>query len=219
MQEACPPSPLAWKMRNLRGGWAAITFAHSILPGVARPATRDKFAFDDAESRAETPRPFPDMRHTFSVLVENKFGVLTRIAGMFSGRGFNIDSLNVGPTLDPTTSRMTIVVSGNDVTLEQVTKQLNKLVDVIEIEDFSDDEVVERELVLMRVKVDAVGRAEVMQMCDIFRAKIIDVQHHNLAIEITGNESKINKFLLLMEKFGLTELTRTGRVALARRAQ
>ena len=219
MQEACPPPPLAWKMRKLRGGGASITFARSILPGVARPATCDKFAFDDAESRVETPRPFPDMRHTFSVLVENKFGVLTRIAGMFSGRGFNIDSLNVGPTLDPTTSRMTIVVSGNDVTLEQVTKQLNKLVDVIEIEDFSDDEVVERELVLMRVKVDAGGRAEVMQMCDIFRAKIIDVQHHNLAIEITGNESKINKFLLLMEKFGLTEMTRTGRVALARRAQ
>src|SRR3954451_13043079 len=122
------------------------------------------------------------MRHTISVLVENKFGVLTRIAGMFSGRGFNIDSLNVGPTLDPSTSRMTIVVNGNDATLDQVTKQLNKLIDVIEIEDFSDDEVVERELVLMRVKVDAAGRAEVMQMCDIFRAKIIDVQHNNLAI-------------------------------------
>jgi acetolactate synthase-1/3 small subunit len=157
------------------------------------------------------------MRHTISVLVENKFGVLTRIAGMFSGRGFNIDSLNVGPTLDPSTSRMTIVVNGNDATLDQVTKQLNKLIDVIEIEDFSDDEVVERELVLMRVKVDAAGRAEVMQMCDIFRAKIIDVQHNNLAIEITGNESKIEKFLLLMGKFGLLEMTRTGRVALARR--
>jgi acetolactate synthase-1/3 small subunit len=166
---------------------------------------------------AETPRPFPAMRHTISVLVENKFGVLTRIAGMFSGRGFNIDSLNVGPTLDPSTSRMTIVVNGNDATLDQVTKQLNKLIDVIEIEDFSDDEVVERELVLMRVKVDASGRAEVMQMCDIFRAKIIDVQHNNLAIEITGNESKIEKFLLLMGKFGLLEMTRTGRVALARR--
>ena len=165
----------------------------------------------------ETPRPFPVMRHTISVLVENKFGVLTRIAGMFSGRGFNIDALNVGPTLDPSTSRMTIVVNGNDATLDQVTKQLNKLIDVIEIEDFSDDEVVERELVLMRVKVDAASRAEVMQMCDIFRAKIIDVQHNNLAIEITGNESKIEKFLLLMGKFGLLEMTRTGRVALARR--
>ena len=177
-----------------------------------------KNAFDEPMAPADTPRPFPAMRHTISVLVENKFGVLTRIAGMFSGRGFNIDSLNVGPTLDPSTSRMTIVVNGNDATLDQVTKQLNKLVDVIEIEDFSDDEVVERELVLMRVKVDASGRAEVMQMCDIFRAKIIDVQHNNLAIEITGNESKIEKFLLLMGKFGLTEMTRTGRVALARRS-
>ena len=103
------------------------------------------------------------MRHTISVLVENKFGVLTRIAGMFSGRGFNIDTLNVAPTLDPTTSRMTIVVRGDDTVLEQVTKQLNKLVDVIEIEDYRDDEVVERELVLMRVKVDAASRGEVME--------------------------------------------------------
>src|SRR5213082_2798575 len=113
------------------------------------------------------------MRHTLSVLVENKFGVLTRIAGMFSGRGFNIDSLNIGPTLDPSTSRMTIVVRGDDNVLEQVTKQLNKLVDVIEIEDFHDDEVVERELVLLRVKVNASNRAEVMQLCDIFRARAV----------------------------------------------
>ncbi len=157
------------------------------------------------------------MRHTISVLVENRFGVLTRIAGMFSGRGFNIDSLNVGPTVEPSTSRMTIVVRGDDTIVEQVTKQLNKLVDVIEIQDFRDDEVVERELVLLCVRVDAQSRAEVMQMCDIFRAKIIDVQHNVLAIEITGNESKIDKFLLLMGKFGINELTRTGRVALARR--
>jgi acetolactate synthase-1/3 small subunit len=158
------------------------------------------------------------MRHTISVLVENKFGVLTRIAGMFSGRGFNIDTLNVGPTLDPSTSRMTIVVRGDDTVLEQVTKQLHKLIDVIEIEDFADDEVVERELVLMRVAVTPSTRAEVMQICDIFRAKIVDVQIENFAIEITGNESKIDKFVMLMGKFGITELTRTGRVALARKA-
>ena len=158
------------------------------------------------------------MRHTISVLVENKFGVLTRIAGMFSGRGFNIDSLNVGPTLDPSTSRMTIVVNGDDNVLEQVTKQLNKLIDVIEIEDFRDDEVVERELVLMRVKTTSSTRPEVLQICDIFRAKIIDVQLNNLAIEITGNESKIDKFLMLMGQFGISEVTRTGRVALARRS-
>jgi len=158
------------------------------------------------------------MRHTISVLVENKFGVLTRIAGMFSGRGFNIDTLNVGPTLDPSTSRMTIVVRGDDTVLEQVTKQLNKLIDVIEIQDFRDDEYVDRELVLMRVNVSPESRAEVMQICDIFRAKIIDVQHRNVSIEVTGNASKINKFIFLMDPFGITDLTRTGKVALARRA-
>ncbi len=155
------------------------------------------------------------MRHTISVLVENKFGVLARVAGMFSGRGFNIDSLNVGPSSD-NTSRMTIVVRGDDNVLEQVTKQLNKLIDVIEIQDFHDDEYVDRELVMMRVAVDAKNRPEVIQICDIFRAKIIDVQHKKLAIEITGNESKINKFLKLMEGFGVSDITRTGKVALAR---
>ena len=155
------------------------------------------------------------MRHTISVLVENKFGVLARVAGMFSGRGFNIDSLNVGPSCD-NTSRMTIVVRGDDTVLEQVTKQLNKLIEVIEIQDFHDDEYVDRELVMMRVAVDAKNRPEVIQICDIFRAKIIDVQHKRLAIEITGNESKINKFLKLMEGFGISDVTRTGKVALAR---
>ena len=159
------------------------------------------------------------MRHTLSVLVENKFGVLTRIAGMFSGRGFNIDTLNVGPTLDPATSRMTIVVRGDDAVLEQVTKQLRKLVDVIELQDFSEDESVDRELVLMRVNVTAETRGEVMQMCDIFRAKIIDVQRTNLSIEITGDESKISKFIFLMEPFGISDLTRTGKIALARKSE
>ena len=157
------------------------------------------------------------MRHTLSVLVENKFGVLTRIAGMFSGRGFNIDTLNVGPTLDPSRSRMTIVVMGDDAVLEQVTKQLNKLIDVIEIEDFRDNEYVDRELMLLRVNVDAQTRSEVMQICNIFRAKIIDVQPKNVAIELTGNESKIEKFLFLMEPFGISDLTRTGKVAVSRR--
>jgi len=157
------------------------------------------------------------MRHTLSVLVENKFGVLTRIAGMFSGRGFNIDTLNVGPTLDPARSRMTIVVRGDDAVLEQVMKQLNKLIDVLDIQDFRDNDSVDRELLLMRVSATKETRSEIMQICDIFRARIIDVQHKNLAIEITGDESKLEKFLLLMEPFGITELTRTGKVALARR--
>lgn len=157
------------------------------------------------------------MRHTISVLVENKFGVLTRIAGMFSGRGFNIDTLNVGPTLDPSTSRMTIVVRGDDTVLEQVTKQLKKLIEVIDIQDFRDDEYVDRELLLLRVNVSSKTRADVLQICDIFRAKIIDVQLKNVSIEITGNESKIGKFLMLMEPFGIIDLTRTGKVALSRK--
>jgi len=156
------------------------------------------------------------MRHTISILVENKTGALTRIAGMFSGRGFNIDTLNVGPTLDSTASRMTIVVRGDDKVLEQVTKQLDKLVDVIDVQDFSDEEYVDRELLLMRVTATTKTRPEVMQICDIFRAKIIDVQPETLAIEVTGTESKITKFLTLMERFGIKELTRTGKVALPR---
>jgi acetolactate synthase-1/3 small subunit len=171
--------------------------------------------FDEAKLSPQA-RGFLVMRHTLSVLVENKFGVLTRVAGMFSGRGFNIDSLNVGPTLDPTASRMTIVVRGDDKVLEQVTKQLDKLVEVIDVQDFRDEDYVDRELVLMRVKADSKTRAEVMQICDIFRAKIIDVQPERLAIEVTGTESKINKFLLLMERFGIIDITRTGKVALSR---
>ena len=156
------------------------------------------------------------MRHTISILVENKFGVLTRVAGMFSGRGFNIDTLNVGPTLDPTTSRMTIVVRGDDKVLAQVTKQLDKLVNVIDVQDFKDEEYVDRELILLRVKADSKTRAEVMQICDIFRAKIIDVQPERLSIEVTGTGGKIDKFMLLMERFGIIDLTRTGKVALSR---
>lgn len=156
------------------------------------------------------------MRHTLSVLVENRFGVLTRVAGMFSGRGFNIDTLNVAPTLDPSMSRMTIVVRGDDKTLEQVVKQTEKLVDVIKVDDFRDDEFVDRELVLMRVQVTPQTRSEVLQICDVFRAKIIDVRLDKLVIEITGNEGKVTKFISLMETFGITEITRTGKVALTR---
>lgn len=158
------------------------------------------------------------MRHTLSVLVENRFGVLTRVAGMFSGRGFNIDTLNVAPTLDASMSRMTIVVRGDDKTLEQVVKQTEKLVDVIKVDDFRDGEFVDRELVLMRVNVNDKTRSEVLQICDVFRAKIIDVRLDKLVIEITGNEGKISKFISLMENFGIAEITRTGKVALSRTA-
>ena len=157
------------------------------------------------------------MRHTISILVENKFGVLTRIAGLFSGRGYNIDTLNVGPTHDPNTSRMTIVTKGDDATLEQIVKQLNKLVDVLQVRDFREGEYVDRELVLVKVNVDSKTRAEVMQITDIFRAKIVDVQPASLTIEITGDESKVEKFIELMKTFGVLDLNRTGKVALPRK--
>src|SRR5436189_2196487 len=154
------------------------------------------------------------MRHTISVLVENKFGVLTRVAGLFSGRGYNIDSLNVGPTQDPTASRMTIVTRGDDATLEQIVKQLQKLADVMKVQDFGEGEFVDRELILVKVTVDSKTRAEVMQITDIFRAKIVDVQPNTLTIEVTGDESKVEKFLTLMKTFGIIDLSRTGKVAM-----
>ena len=157
------------------------------------------------------------MRHTISVVVQNRFGVLTRIAGLFSGRGFNIDTLNVGPTQNDKISRMTIVVVGNDQVLEQVVKQLNKLVDVLEVHDFKDGDVIDRELILLKVKASSATRPEVMQICDIFRAKIVDVQSASLSIEVTGDESKIDKFLQLMKPCGILEVSRTGRIALPRR--
>ncbi|MBC8325026.1 MAG: acetolactate synthase small subunit [Verrucomicrobia subdivision 3 bacterium] len=156
------------------------------------------------------------MRHTISVLMENTFGVLTRVAGMFSGRGYNIDTLNVAPTHDPEVSRMTIVTRGDDSTVEQIVRQLNKLVNVLDVTDFRDYEYIDRELVLVKVKVDGKRRSEVMQITDIFRTKIVDVQPKSMTIEVTGNETKVTKFIELMENFGVIELTRTGKVALPR---
>ena len=157
------------------------------------------------------------MRHTISVLVENKFGVLTRVAGLFSGRGCNIDTLNVAPSQAATVSRMTITTRGDDATVDQIVKQLNKLVDSIQVLDYREGESVDRELVLAKVGVTSATRAEVMQITTIFRAKIIDVQPASLTIEITGDESKIEKFIGLMRPFGILELTRTGKVALPRK--
>ena len=155
-------------------------------------------------------------KHVLSLLVEDKPGILTRVAALFARRGFNIESLAVGTTEVEGLSRITVVVGVEGAPLEQVTKQLEKLIDVIDVEDFRDEEYVDRELVLLRVNANSKSRAEVMQICDIFRAKIIDVQPEKLAIEITGTEAKISKFLSLMETFGISDLTRTGKVALAR---
>lgn len=159
------------------------------------------------------------MKHTISVLVENHFGVLARVAGLFSARGFNIDSLAVGETHDATVSRMTIVVHGDDRIVEQIIKQLNKLIDVIRVEDLTDDEMIDRELVLVKVSADATTRNDVMQIVNTFRAKVVDVNPQSLTIEVTGGESKIDAMIELLSPFGITETVRTGLIALARRKE
>ncbi|MFT3781780.1 MAG: acetolactate synthase small subunit [Nibricoccus sp.] len=156
------------------------------------------------------------MRHTLSVLVENKFGVLARVSGMFSGRGFNIDSLNVAPTHDPALSRITVVLNGDDSSLDMVIKQLRKLINVVEVVDFHAGEAVQRELLLVRVKADSKTRSEIMQICDIFRGKIVNVAQDAVIIEITGDEGKLAALLKLLEPFGVLELARTGSLALKR---
>jgi acetolactate synthase I/III small subunit len=156
------------------------------------------------------------MRHTISVLVENKFGVLARVSGMFSGRGFNIDSLNVAPTHDASLSRITAVLKGDESALDLAIKQLRKLVNVVDVVDFKEGQAVVRELVLVRVKADSKTRSEIMQICDIFRTKIVNVGHADLIIELTGDESKVAAFLSLLEPFGVLELARTGQLALKR---
>ena len=155
-------------------------------------------------------------KHTISVLVENKFGVLARISGLFSGRGFNIDTLNVAPTQDPALSRITVVVRGDDTVLDQINKQLQKLVNVIEVIDFKEGQAVERELVLVKIRADSRTRAEIIQIVDIFRAKIINVGPDSVIVELTGDEGKINGFLTLIESFGVIELARTGKLAMRR---
>ncbi len=159
------------------------------------------------------------MKHTLAILVENRPGVLTRVAGLFSRRGFNIESLAVGVTENPDTSRMTIVVNGDDHVLEQVEKQLNKLIDVIRVSDIPAEESVNRELALIKVGVDSATRAEVMQIVDVFRAKIVDVGAKSLIIEVTGDESKIKAIEQLLRQFGVKEMVRTGKVAMNRGAK
>lgn len=155
-------------------------------------------------------------RHTISVLVENKFGVLARVAGMISGRGFNIDSLNVAPTQDASLSRITIVLKGDDAALDLCTKQLRKLVNVVEVSDFKEEQAVLRELVLVKIRADSKTRPEIIQIQDIFRAKIVNLTQDAVIIEATGDEEKINAFLGMLEPFGIVELARTGRLALKR---
>lgn len=156
------------------------------------------------------------MRHIISVLVENKFGVLARIAGMFSGRGFNIETLNVGPMIEGRFSRITATIIGDENALDQVIKQVNKFVNVLEVTEFSSSQATERELIMLKVKSPAAQRSEIMQICDIFRAKIIDVAPDSLNIEMTGNNSKVRAFLNLVEPYGILEMARSGTIALKR---
>lgn len=154
------------------------------------------------------------MKHTISVLVENKFGVLARIAGLFSARGFNIDSLAVGPTEDPSVSRMTIVSRGDDKTLEQIKKQLNKLIDVIKVVDFKEGEFVDRELVLVRVAVSAKNRKEVLEAIEASGARVANAGSKSISIEAAGDENNTKSLLELMKPFGILEVVRTGRIAM-----
>ena len=157
-----------------------------------------------------------ELKHTLSLLVENKFGVLARIAGLFSARGYNIDSLSVGMTEDPNISRMTIVVKGDDRILEQVHKQLNKLIDVIKVSDYRDIPRLERDLMLVKISADKNSRGELIQVCEIFRAKIVDVSEDSLIIEMTGDNDKNEALLKMLRPFGIKEIGRTGIVAMAR---
>lgn len=155
-------------------------------------------------------------KYVISVLVENKFGVLARVAGMFSGRGFNIETLNVGPIHREGLSRITATILGDTAALDQAIRQLEKLVNVVEAVHLQDESTVARELILLRVQADGGSRPEVMQICDIFRAKVIDVTISSVVVEITGNANKVEAFLRLVEPFGIVEMARTGSVALKR---
>ena len=156
------------------------------------------------------------MKHTLSVLVENAPGALSRITGLFSGRGFNIESLCVAPTLDKTMSHLTLVTTGDEFIIEQIIKQLNRLVDVYKVVDVSEGEFVEREMALIKVKAEDETRAEVLRMCDIFRCKVVDVSPKTYTIEVTGPESKLMAVTELLKPLGIKEITRTGTIAVQR---
>jgi len=156
------------------------------------------------------------MKHTISVLLQNKPGVLSRVTGLFSGRGFNIESLSVAETLDAEISCLTLVTGGDDNIIEQITKQLHKLIDVIKVTDMSEMDNVEREMALIRVKAEAHTRAEVLRIIDIFRGKVVDVSPRSYAIEITGTAEKIKAVVDLLRPIGIQEIIRTGVIAMAR---
>ena len=156
------------------------------------------------------------MKHIISLLLENEAGALSRVAGLFSARGYNIESLTVAPTEDPTLSRMTIVTSGSDDVIEQITKQLNKLVDVVKVVDLSEGEHIERELMLVKVRASGKDREEMKRMADIFRGRIIDVTERTYTIELTGNTSKLDAFIRAVDRAAILETVRTGSSGIGR---
>ncbi|MBV8941017.1 MAG: acetolactate synthase small subunit [Solirubrobacterales bacterium] len=180
---------------------------------MGEPATKDVLSLDELEvaGQLRTGR-----KHILSILVENKPGVLTRIAGLFARRGFNIDTLAVGPTADEKISRITLTLDGAKHPIDQVTKQLHKLVNVIKIRDLEPQDTLSRELALFKISADDSGRAEVMQICEIFRAKIVDVSRRSVVVEVTGTCDKVDAFERLVRPFGLVEMGRTGEIAIAR---
>ncbi len=180
---------------------------------MGEPGTKEILSLDELEAAGSfrTGR-----KHIVSLLVENKPGVLTRITGLFARRGFNIDTLAVGPTDDEAISRITITLDGAVAPIDQVTKQLHKLVNVLKIRDLEPEETLARELALFKISADGSSRAEVMQVCEIFRAKIVDVSRRTIVAEITGTQDKIEAFERLVRPFGLVEMARTGEIAIAR---
>ncbi|MHB8174337.1 MAG: acetolactate synthase small subunit [Nitrospirota bacterium] len=159
------------------------------------------------------------MRHIISIMVENKFGVLSRVSGLFSGRGYNIESISVGQTLDPTVSQMTIVTSGDDNIIEQITKQLNKLLDVIKVTDLTEFDHVEREMMLIKVQPSVEHRAEALRVAEIFRGVIVDSSAKTYTIQVTGDDKKLEAIIDLLKPLGIKEVVRTGKVAIAREAK
>jgi len=156
------------------------------------------------------------VKRTLSILVENQFGVLARVAGLFSRRGFNIESLSVAPTEDPTLSRITLVTVADERELEQLTKQLHKLVDVVKISDVTNEDRIERELALIKVAAQASSRQEILQVVDIFRARVVDVSEGSVVVEVTGDEAKVDAMVQLLRPYGIREMVRTGKVAMVR---
>ncbi len=159
------------------------------------------------------------MRHAISVLVDNEAGVLSRVVGLFSGRGFNIESLSVAPTMDPTKSKIVITTTGNDAVLEQIKKQLNKLINVIKVVDCTDKDYVEREMVIVKVRAEAETRAEVLRIADIFRAKVIDVSPASYTLSLTGDVRKLEGFIEILSPLGILDFIRTGTVVMEREMQ